>query len=82
MLSGETAFMPHGEPEIFVLKGDLTVLEKPRDFDPKSRGFSNFLRYFVMDGSLILDARMEIGSLWITRTKGQERMYTIGAVCC
>lgn len=29
-----------------------------------------------------LDARMEIGSLWITRTKGQERMYTIGAVCC
>ena len=28
MLSGETAFMPHGEPEIFVLKGDLTVLER------------------------------------------------------
>lgn len=56
------------EVESFILH----QLEKPRDF----------LRYFVMDGSLILDARMEIGSLWITRTKGQERMYTIGAVCC
>ena len=47
MLSGETAFMPHGEPEIFVLKGDLTVLEKPRDFGPKGQSRVAFPTFFV-----------------------------------
>ncbi len=47
MLSGETAFMPHGEPEIFVLKGDLTVLEKPRDFDPFGQSRVAFPTFFV-----------------------------------